>query len=447
MLNHAIIEKFQSTSKNTLVSTFLVANVFVWYLTTFTFLKDVARPEDLLSIVSVNFFALVLSAIISTSFGRFKQRLVFLKYWVLAGVLLSLLFAVINLADFTILLIVAGVLGVYFGLGMPVCMGYYTANTEPQNRAKFSGIIILLMGLGYSILSSIGTAQALITASTLSIWLIIGLILLTSLRLPEKELAPKDRVSYRSIISNKTFLLYIVPWFMFSLVNDLTQKMNSNYFGSNQFPVFFGQNFFLIENILAGVSAIVCGVLADKSGRKRLALIAFALLGLGYASLTFGGYLTAWFYVCVDGIAWGVFSMLFILTIWGDIAQEKSSEKYYVLGVLPYLLSNITRTFFGTDIAAVMGGEKSVFSFAAIFLFIAILPLAYAPETLSDKIIKNIELNEYVANALKKTKKENAKNKINTPKENLEEQQKTPDTWDDDSPEAIEAKKMAKKYY
>ena len=157
MLNHAIIEKFQSTSKNTLVSTFLVANVFVWYLTTFTFLKDVARPEDLLSIVSVNFFALVLSAIISTSFGRFKQRLVFLKYWVLAGVLLSLLFAVINLADFTILLIVAGVLGVYFGLGMPVCMGYYTANTEPQNRAKFSGIIILLMGLGYSILSSIGT--------------------------------------------------------------------------------------------------------------------------------------------------------------------------------------------------------------------------------------------------------------------------------------------------
>ncbi len=153
MLNHGIIKKLQSTSKNTLVSTFLVANVFVWYLTTYTFLKDAARPEDLLSVVAVNFFALVLSAVISTSFGRFKQRLVFLKYWVLAGVLLSLLFAFINLAGFTILLILASVLGVYFGLGMPVCIGYYTANTEPQNRAKFSGIIILLMALGFFILS------------------------------------------------------------------------------------------------------------------------------------------------------------------------------------------------------------------------------------------------------------------------------------------------------
>ena len=108
----------------------------------------------------------------------------------------------------------------------------------------------------------------------------------------------------------------------------------------------------IFGNVLAGVCAIVWGFLADKKGRKRLALIGFALLGTGYAALGLisgdGAYLAAWFYVCADGIAWGAFTILFITTLWGDIAQEKNSEKYYVIGVLPYLFS----TFAGASMGA-----------------------------------------------------------------------------------------------
>jgi hypothetical protein len=43
----------------------------------------------------------------------------------------------------------------------------------------------------------------------------------------------------------------------------------------------------LVENVLAGASAIVWGVLADRKGRKRLALMTFVLLGVGYALLGF----------------------------------------------------------------------------------------------------------------------------------------------------------------
>jgi len=53
--------------------------------------------------------------------------------------------------------------------------------------------------------------------------------------------------------------------------------------------------------------------------------------------------------------------------------------------------------------------ESAVFSFASFFLFLAILPLAYSPETLSDKIIKNLDLNSYVNKALMKVKKESRK--------------------------------------
>lgn len=98
--------------------------------------------------------------------------------------------------------------------------------------------------------------------------------------------------------------------------------------------------------------------------------------------------------------------MLFLVTIWGDIAQEKSSEKYYFLGVLPYLFSNLAGVFTGTYVLANVQ-ESMVFSFASFFLFVAVLPLVYAPETLPDRILKKLDLNSYVNKALEKVKKSN----------------------------------------
>jgi hypothetical protein len=46
---------------------------------------------------------------------------------------------------------------------------------------------------------------------------------------------------------------------------------------------------------------------------------------------------------------------------------------------------------------------STAFSIASFFLFIAVLPLIYAPETLPEKKIKERELRDYVEKA-KKTK-------------------------------------------
>jgi MFS family permease len=393
----------------------LVANAFVWYLSGFSYLQDATKSHfggnSLLLIVVINFASLVLSAfIISLVTNKFKSRPIFLRYWVLAGALLSLLFVVVNFADFASLLVLAIIIGVYFGMGMPICMGYFAKTTASQNRAKLGGIIILLMGLGYPLISIIGSYETILFAASLGVWQILGLISILSIKSVEEHLEQKERLSYRSIISNKTFLLYAAPWLMFSLINELTKELNTQYFNSGTFPTAFGQNFLLIETVLAGASAIICGFLADKKGRKRLALVGFVLLGVGYASLGLfnGNYFAAWFYVCVDGVAWGAFSMLFLITIWGDIAQEKSSEKYYFLGVLPYLFSRLAGGLSGAYISAHVQ-ELTVFSFAAFFLFVAVLPLVYAPETLPDKILKNLDLNSYVNKALEKVKKSNVK--------------------------------------
>jgi hypothetical protein len=412
-LTNTIAEKLSSTPKEAYVSTFLVANAFVWYLSGLSYLQDAANSrfgDSTLLLAAMNFLGLVFSAfVVSSLTGKIKNRLTFLKYWLVAGSVLSILFAAVNFAGFAGILVMSTLIGVYFGVGMPICMGFYAKATVPQNRAKLSGLIILLIGISFPLISIIGGGEALLLTAALAVCPIVSLTLALTIKSPTTQKEFTEKVTYRSVISNKTFLLYALPWLMFSLINELTMQLNTTYFAGNSFPAAFGQNFLLIENVLAGASAIICGFLADKKGRKRLALTGFVLLGVGYASLgLFNGNLyAALFYVCVDGFAWGAISMLFIVTVWGDITQEKSSEKYYFLGVMPYLFSNLAGVLIGSNISAVMG-ESMVFSFASFFLFTAVLPLVYAPETLSDKILKKFDLDSYVTKALENAKKSDA---------------------------------------
>jgi MFS family permease len=162
-----------------------------------------------------------------------------------------------------------------------------------------------------------------------------------------------------------------------------------------------------IEFVLGGVSAVIFGFLADAKGRKRLAVAGFALLGLGHAILGFsmGNIIGWWFYTFVDGIAWGIFITIFLFTLWGDLAEEFRSERYYAIGILPYLLSTFLRFAIGAFIADAIINYSVIFSFASIFLFLAVLPLVYAPETLPEKIVRDRELKNYLEKAQKEAKK------------------------------------------
>ena len=252
----------------------------------------------------------------------------------------------------------------------------------------------------------------------------------------EKQIEQSDKVSFGSVVKNKSFLLYFVPWCMFSIVNYLAYPIVSKFFPSD-----FFLSSIIIENILAGIFAVVFGFLGDYIGRKRLTVTGFALLGLGYASLgLLPGNIYAWYlYTAVDGIAWGCFYTIFLLTIWGDLAQKKSAEKYYAIGSLPFLLSNFMRLSIGSYISEV--SQSAIFSFASVFLFLAVLPLIYAPETLPEKTMKDRELKKYIEKAKKEATKTQKKEAENTPKENA-------DTEKESESEGFKEKlKEAEKYY
>jgi MFS family permease len=224
----------------------------------------------------------------------------------------------------------------------------------------------------------------------------VGLVLFILLK-PERTTTIKKEPSYANILREKSFLLYFSAWVMFSLVNYLNVPILNQHFGGD-FAILYAT----IENIITAVFALMGGILCDIVGRKVVVLSGFVMLGLGYAVLgVFPWSLAGWyFYTVVDGIAWGILGAVFFMVLWGDLAYENSSKKYFALGGLPLLFSNLLQKLVGPDLASTVP-VITVFSLTSFFLFLAVLPLMYAPETLPEKKIKERELKGYIEKAKK----------------------------------------------
>jgi MFS family permease len=366
--------KFPKLSANdTLFSIILIINAFVWLFCASAILReivDVAALSDYeaLMVWSVNFCGATVS-ILTGAFlvGRFHLRVRFLLFWMLFGTISSIAPLFMDTTAVGGVLAVSALFSVSLGLGLPVCMAEFADSTAVENRARLGGItLLLMMGLG-ALTSSLLTENIMTSLLFLTCWRGLGLIAFFFTSLDRRNIRKKYDVTFISILKQRSFVLYVIPWIMFSLA-----------------------------------FAIAGGFLCDIFGRKRIIIVGFIMLGVGYAVL--GMYplsLFCWyFYTVIDGIAWGILFVIFITTIWGDLAYGKRSEKCYALGSLPYLLSSFLSLTIGPFIASVMS-PYAIFSFAAFFLFLAVIPLMFAPETLPEKKIKERELKKYIEKAKK----------------------------------------------
>jgi hypothetical protein len=404
MRNEAFNRKLGTPAKVAIVNIVLVASAFIWYFLVFGFIDNAITVgafsnNETLLIWGLNILGIAFSAIFGAILiYKWNRRVPFLLYWTLAGAILSLLPFVANIENLVGILIFSTTSGIYFGLGIPSCMGYFSSSTEAGNRARLGGLTFLTIFVGFFLIRTLNINSTILNVAVLSIVKATGFAILFVLKPAEKHITQSNQESYLEVFKNRSFLLYFIPWCMFSLVNYLAVPVTDKIFSAS-----FYQNSSVIENVLSAVFAVVVGFYADSVGRKRLLVAGFALLGLGYASLGLfpGNSYSSWFYISVDGLAWGAFYTLFITTLWGDLApQGKGSEKYYAIGSLPFLFSVFMQLFVGSYFAKVVS-NSTIFSFASLFLFLAVLPLVYAPETLSEKVMKEKALKNYAELAQK----------------------------------------------
>ncbi len=228
-----------------------------------------------------------------------------------------------------------------------------------------------------------------------AMWRASGLIIFF-LKPEEKTTSRIEKnVSFTSVFHDKSFILYFVAWFMFCLVDRFEQPILKNFFGDFHFLIV------MAGPIIGSFSALTAGLLSDRIGRKRVVLYGFITLGIAYAiigiipAISFSWY----FYLVIDSIATGILWVTFILILWGDLSGSRTSEKYYVIGETPYFLSSIIQLLSTSYIMLIP--PLSAFSLASFFLFLAVLPLLYAPETLPEKKIRLRKLRGYMAAAKK----------------------------------------------
>jgi MFS family permease len=392
----------------------------------------------------LHFGGLIASAVAGTFVSKKIQQRQFLIIWLALGTISSLAVILVNPSSIAQVSLIGLFLGISLGIGMPTCIGRYASSIPVESRGRLSGITLFASGIGIVAFSISGISSLLILGVVLAILRLAGLIIFLSAKVPPTPLAIKKDISgYKKIFGQRSFILYFVPWVMFSLINYLVAPPSgvvSNLAGSENLP--------LVQTGFAGIFAILGGFFIDSVGRKRVAVTGFILLGLGTAVLGIFSPLPSlpvlYFNAILDGIAWGFLFVLCILTLWGDLSFGESSEKYYAIGVMPFFISKFLDLTIGNQISNYFNrsnATSALFSFGAFFLFIAVLPLIYAPETLPEKAIKDRDLKSYVEKARKVAMKEEKKNSKDKP------QQKTEDESKEKNEEYEEARKLAEKYY
>ncbi|MFA5364741.1 MAG: MFS transporter [Candidatus Bathyarchaeia archaeon] len=398
-----------------LVITILFLSVFGWYYMTLPVIESILNKLSIPNSESVTIWATFYVSIIATSIiGTFLSKKVsrhkFLYAWTILGAVASLL-PILFSSSFDQVRIVSLLLGASFGLGIPSCLAYFAECTSVENRGRVGCITFLIANITAPFLSILGGTFDLVTISV-----IFALLRLLGLSVfffnPEKQSPSqvKTNISFISILRERTFLLYFVVWSMFPLVDSFERVLVDNYLTWWNPELLNAMG--IVEPLVAGLSILGAGFLCDWIGRKKIVLSGLIAIGIAYGMIglipqfEFSWYL----YFVVDATAWGIFSLIFYIIIWGDIAQSRNSEKYYTLGSIPYFISSIIPLLLTTSFIENVE-VSAAFSVASFFLFAAVMPLVFAPETLPEKKIELRRLRSFAEDAKKMKEKYEEKRK------------------------------------
>jgi len=391
-----------------------------------------------LALFGVFFVSIAVTAIIGSKvFSRRRDTL--LNIWLFSGVVATFLLSLISADNLIINVLIVSFFGTSIGIGLPSCLSYFAKSTAIENRGVIGGTIWSSVGftvLAFAFLISIvGSLEAIII---LAIWRLIGGVGFLFLNRTHKENEVQKSPSYLTLIRKREILLYLFPWIMFSLVNALEAPMLERVFGEQQYAFFQ-----LAEFAFIGIFAFIGGFVADIAGRKRVVIAGFIMLGIEYATMSLfsASSVAIYIFTTLDGITWGLLFSVFFTVIWGDLGENYEKEKFYALGGVPFLLASFLTILIKPYAEYIP--IATAFTVASFFLFVAVIPLMYAPETLPEKAIKDRDLQSYIEKAKRIAEKEDVKNE-NKGSNKIENEKKDEDK---ESPEDEEARKLAEKYY
>lgn len=390
---------------------FLFSGSMAWFLSFYGRFGDIFRiffeTDYLINIGTLIFlFSVIGSALIGSIFGKRIKRKNIIFFSTLLGVLSSI--SLVFFYDPYWAFFCNILIGASFGFVMPSVQSYFIDSTVPEERGRVSGFIILSVFI-FLVISSVifnflGDTDS-IGILTVTIFLrLTGFLPFLFDSIEDKVYSPK---SWSKIFKHKDFVIYMSAFLLFNICSGLVSFIWYLIPHTTEY-IAVSQSATVLRYIGIAIVSIVTGFLADRVGRKKPVIIGVVLLGIAYALI--GLKLTTETYflqLVLSGLAWGILIVIYNV-IPGDLAFVGSEEKFYILGVIIpsfvlYTGINGAGRFFFPEI------PLDVFStFLSILLFISVIPILYAKETLSESKIKMARLKEHmkkVQKVIKETEK------------------------------------------
>lgn len=338
-------------------------------------------------------FSAVIGSLISERFER--RKLLF--SWIVFGVLATSLFTVIHGLMFTLFL--SALLGASFGFGFPSSFAFLADYTSIEERARVSGIVIFV----FSIIFLITT----FTISFLNYFQCVFLcVILRSTSFFTLLLDPIERVvgvrkSWSSILTSKGFASYLFPWIMFNIADGALS------FVELDLPQ-YETVAMLLKFIGFSAFAVISGLMADRYGRRQPLILGFIILGVSYVIVGLAASPLSWLImILISSIAWSFITISFQYTVLGDLAPPGSKERFYALGWVVVFVVEMSFLLL-SGIFNVSPPTSFVSSVLSIILFLSVLPLLFAPETLPEDKLRARRFKEYIRKVRRLIERENS---------------------------------------
>ena len=331
-------------------------------------------------------FSAMLGVFVSGKVEKRNANRIFLFFWIILGVLSTILLIISQQTIFMPFLSI--LLGFSLGIGLPTSMASIADYSRVEERARVSGLTIFAT---FILAISAMIAVEVFAVGLPTLILLFAIVRSTSfLGLALNKFDVGDKVKEKlDKPSSKDFFFYIIPWMMFVLVGTLAWSLIPNQFES---AVSIGR---ILRFICIAVFGIVTGFIADRLGRKPAIIIGLIVFGISFTILGFSmSAPTVVIYLTASGVAWGSFFAMY-LVIPGDLSATGSREKYYafltilpliLLGGIPYLPGVAEFTKYSSAFAHIL----------SLILFLSIIPVLRANETLPEPKMRERRLKEHV---------------------------------------------------
>jgi MFS family permease len=342
------------------------------------------------------YFVGAVSAILATTISSRFNRKKFLYGLTFLSVICSFFIAFFQGDIFVFLF--GPILGICLGLAFPASMSLLADSVRIDERGRVCGVYILqnfiLLAIFIMIqevfeLGFFGIVMLLVLIRALSF---LGLILddsKSSDGFNEEKMIKFP--TWRSIFAYRDFILYFVPWLLFLVVTVIADHILWPSFPTTQEIVEAFSASEPLQYVGAAVASVISGVLADRIGRKWPIIIGLVMLGVSFALLGLSIVnLTVFLHVLSIGIAFG-FLMVVYTAIPGDLSSPISREKFYaIIVVVPFSIYGAIGAI--PAIFGITASPNLISPFLGIVLFLSVIPIVSAKETLSSA---NIQKRKY----------------------------------------------------